>query len=208
MKKRIPQVTVERLPLYHRSLKMLEEMGRENVSSIDLGQMLQIMPEQIRKDLSIFGKFGRRGLGYPVTELKNKIESILGLRYGWRIGIVGIGHLGSALANYDNFSALGFTIAALFDIDEKIIGSEVNGFKVYDFGKFESLMPRKKIDIGIITVPAAAAQKVSDTLTKSGVKAIWNFTPVTLEVPLRVQVVNEDFSVGLGALSFYLAKKY
>ena len=207
MKKNISQATLDRMPLYYRTLRAAEADGVRVISSQELGKILDITPEQIRKDLTYFGQFGKKGIGYYVSELKSKIENILGLQYHWRLAIVGVGHLGAALANYKNFSTLGFQIAALFDTDERIIGSEVNGVKIYDFKKINSVATRKLVDIGVIAVPDFAAQEVADALVAAGVLGIWNFAPVKLNVPKQIALVNEDLSIGLTALSYHLAQK-
>lgn len=207
MEKKISQATLNRLPIYYRILCTAEEGGVEIISSHELGKILNITPEQIRKDLTSFGNFGKKGIGYEVNDLKNKIENILGLQYHWRLGIVGAGHLGAALANYKNFPSLGFQIVALFDVDERIIGSEINGVKIYDFKKINSVATRKLIDIGVIAVPDIHAQKVADALVKAGVLGIWNFAPIKLNVPPQITLVNEDLSIGLTSLSYHLAQK-
>lgn len=207
MKKKISQATIDRMPLYYRTLKQAEEEGRRIISSQELGKILDITPEQIRKDLTYFGQFGKKGIGYFVDELKNKIENILGLHYHWRLAIVGVGHLGSALANYKNFPSLGFQIVALFDTDEKIIGSEINGVKIYDFKKINSVATRKLVDIGIITVPEIHAQEAADALVSAGVLGIWNFAPIKINVPPQISLVNQDLSGGLVSLSYHLTQK-
>lgn len=207
MKKNISKATLDRMPLYYRILRTAEENGVRVISSQELGKILNITPEQIRKDLTNFGQFGKKGIGYYVSDLKNKIENILGLQYHWRVAIVGAGHLGSALANYKNFPSTGFQIVALFDTDERIIGSEINSVKIYDFKKINSVATRKLIDIGVITVPEIHAQEVADALVSAGVLGIWNFAPTKLEVPKQITLVNEDLSIGLTSLSFHLTQK-
>ena len=207
MDKNISQATLDRMPLYYRTLCTAEENGVVIISSQELGKILNLTPAKIRKDLTLFGHFGKKSLGYYVSELKSKIENILGLQYHWRLGIVGAGHLGSALANYKNFPSMGFQIVALFDTDERIIGSEINGVKVYDFKKINSVATRKLIDIGVITVPDIYAQDVADKLVSAGVLGIWNFAPKKIEVPPQITLVNEDLSVGLTSLSYHLTQK-
>ena len=207
MEKNISQATLERMPLYYRTLCAAEEKGVVVISSQELGKILNITPEKIRKDLTLFGQFGKKGIGYYVGDLKNKIENILGLQYHWRLGIVGAGHLGSALANYKNFPSMGFQIVALFDTDERIIGAEINGVKVYDIKKINSVATRKLIDIGVITVPDIYAQDVADKLVSAGVLGIWNFAPKKIEVPPQITLVNEDLSIGLTSLSYHLTQK-
>ncbi|MBR0261748.1 MAG: redox-sensing transcriptional repressor Rex [Selenomonadaceae bacterium] len=207
MKKIISQATIDRLPLYFRTLRLAEEEELPIISSDELGRRLDITPEQIRKDLATFGQFGRKGIGYDVRELKNRIGNILGLQNNWRLAIVGIGHLGGALANYVNFSSLGFSVVALLDKNEKIIGSEVNGIKVNDSARMNEVVAEKSVDIGVITVPAGEAQSVAEQLIAAGIKGIWNFAPIKLNVPPTVPLVNEDLSVGLSALSYHMSQK-
>jgi len=206
LKKIISQATIDRLPLYFRTLQLVEEEKTSIISSDELGKRLDITPEQIRKDLATFGQFGRKGIGYDVHELKNKISNILGLHNKWRLAIVGVGHLGGALANYVNFASLGFSVVALFDKDKKIIGSEVNGIKVNAVSAMKKIIAKRAVDIGVITVPATEAQEVADKLIKAGVKGIWNFAPVKLNVPSEIPLVNEDLSIGLSALSYHMSQ--
>ncbi len=207
MKKIISQATIDRLPLYFRTLRLVEEESINIISSDELGRRLDITPEQIRKDLATFGQFGRKGIGYDVHELKEKIENILGLQNKWRLAIVGVGHLGGALANYVNFASLGFSVAALFDKNKKIVGSEVNNIKVNSIDDIKKIIAKKSVDIGVITVPADEAQNVADLLVAAGVKGIWNFAPTKLTVPPFIPLVNEDLSIGLSALSYHMSQE-
>lgn len=202
--KKFSKATVKRLPLYYQVLQNFENNGIEEISSMEITKILGIKPEQIRKDLTAFGNFGIKGLGYKVTELKNKIGNILGLQNNWRIAIIGMGKLGTALAHYEKLSEFGFVLAALFDIDKNKIGNEINDVRIYDFEKFVSISRRKLIDIGVIAVPDGAAQHVADVLAEAEVRGIWNFTSVKLQVPYFITVVNENLTAGIGALSFYL----
>lgn len=203
-KKHVPKATLERLSLYYKTLQNLDNEEVVTTSAIELAEILDIKPEKIRKDLSMVGKFGMKGLGYDVIHLKTNIANILGLQNYWRLAIIGVGNLGAALANYEKISDWGFVIAALFDIDENKIGDEINGVRVYDFKKFASISRRKLIDIGVIAVPDDAAQEVANTLIEAGVKGIWNFTAVQIDAPKNVKVVEENLMTGLSALSFYL----
>ena len=207
MKKMISQATIDRLPLYFRTLRLVEDEAIPIISSDELGRRLDITPEQIRKDLATFGQFGRKGIGYDVRELKNQIGNILGLHKNWRLAIVGVGHLGGALANYVNFASLGFSVVALLDVNKKIIGTQVNGIKVHDVAHIEKVIAEKEVDIGVITVPAEKAQGVADLLVAAGVKGIWNFAPTKLNVPSNVPLVNEDLSIGLSALSYHMTQE-
>lgn len=206
MGKTISRATIDRLPLYYRTLRLAQEEGIMLLSSQELGQRLDIAPVQIRKDLAFFGQFGKKGVGYYVDELRQKIGNILGLQYRRRLAIVGVGHLGAALANYKNFPSLGFRIEALFDKDTRIIGSEINGVKIHDSEKIVIIVQRKLIEIGIIAVPDSDAQKVANDLISAGIKGIWNFAPTKLIVPPEISLVDEDLSVGLSALSYHLTQ--
>ena len=206
MKKVISQATIDRLPLYFRTLRLVEEEDMQIISSDELGRRLDITPEQIRKDLATFGQFGRKGIGYDVRELKERISNILGLQNKWRLAIVGVGHLGGALANYVNFASLGFSVVALFDNNKKIVGTEVNGIKINSVTRMKKIVAEKEVDIGVITVPAAEAQSAADLLVAAGVKGIWNFAPTKLSVPPTIPLVNEDLSVGLSALSYHMSQ--
>lgn len=200
----ISKATIDRLPLYYRTLRLAQDDGMDIISSDELGRRLELTPEQIRKDLALFGQFGKKGVGYYVNELKFNVGKILGLDNHWNIAIVGIGHLGVALANYQNFIALGFNLVALFDNDPNIIGKTVNHVKVKSIDELQSCAKNLKIDIGVIAVPAQFAQQVADKLVKANIKGIWNFAPVKMRVPEDVKIVNEDLSVGLSRLSYYI----
>lgn len=203
----ISKATIDRLPLYYRTLRLAQDDGMDIISSDELGRRLELTPEQIRKDLALFGQFGKKGVGYYVNELKFNVGKILGLDNHWNIAIVGIGHLGVALANYQNFIALGFNLVALFDNDPNIIGKTVNHVKVKSIDELQSCAKNLKIDIGVIAVPAQFAQQVVDKLVKANIKGIWNFAPVKMRVPEDVKIVNEDLSVGLSRLSYYITGK-
>ena len=203
----ISGATIDRLPLYFRTLRLVQDEGRDIISSDELGRRLGITPEQIRKDLASFGQFGKKGVGYYVNELKHNVGNILGLDNHWNIAVVGIGHLGAALANYQNFVALGFNLVALFDQDPHVIGTVVNHVKVEDSRRIKEIVRQRKIHIGIIAVPAAFAQGVADELVEAGVQGIWNFAPIKMQVPETMHIVNEDLSIGLSSLSYYLTRK-
>ncbi|MDY6349309.1 MAG: redox-sensing transcriptional repressor Rex, partial [Selenomonas sp.] len=180
--------------------------GIDVISSEELGRRLGITPEQIRKDLASFGQFGKKGVGYYVNELKRNVGSILGLDHHWNIAIVGIGHLGAALANYQNFVTLGFNLVALFDQDPKVIGTVQNHVKVEAIDDLSRIVRERGVHIGIIAVPAAFAQDVADKLVAAGVKGIWNFAPIKMQVPESMHIVNEDLSIGLSRLSYHITR--
>ena len=202
----ISKATIDRLPRYFRTLRLAQDEGIDVISSEELGRRLGITPEQIRKDLASFGQFGKKGVGYYVNELKRNVGSILGLDHHWNIAVVGIGHLGAALANYQNFVTLGFRLVALFDQDPKVIGTVQNHVKVEDISDLPRIVRDRHVDIGIIAVPAAFAQDVADRLVAAGVKGIWNFAPIKMQVPDSMHIVNEDLSVGLSRLSYHITR--
>ena len=198
----IPQATLERLPLYHRTLQQLEEKGFKTVSSQQLAGFLNIKAEKLRKDLALCGTFGIKSIGYYVTALRKNIENFLGLNYRRKIGIVGASNLGFALATDETFTQLGFEISAIFDKDENFIGQEIGDVKIYDFAKIESISQRKMIDIGVIAVQKEFAQEAADALVAAKVLGIWNFAPVKIFVPNDVQVLDADLSFGLSILNY------
>lgn len=203
----IPKPTIERLPLYLRSLTQLENSGLEVISSEELGRILGITSVQIRKDLAYFGEFGRRGVGYDVVDLMQQITEILGVHRPNKIAIAGAGNLGQALARYEGFSEYGFMLAAIFDSDPKKIGMEVAGQQVLSADYTTEVVKSLGIKIGVITVPAPAAQKVADQLIKAGVQAIWNFAPTRIEAPYGIEIRQENLIVGLLALSYHLTQE-
>ena len=203
----ISKATIDRLPLYFRTLRLAQDEGIDIISSDELGRRLSITPEQIRKDLASFGQFGKKGVGYYVNELKRNVGEILGLDNHWNIAVIGIGHLGVALANYQNFVTLGFNLVALFDQDPNIIGRTVNHVKVDDIANLDEIIKERNIQIGIIAVPAAFAQGVANKLVNAGVRGIWNFAPIKMKVPDSMHIVNEDLSVGLSSLSYHITRK-
>ena len=202
----IPEATIERLPLYYRYLdKLLLFEEVEVVSSKELGGKLGIAPTQVRKDLSYYGEFGRRGVGYNVQELKKSLGKILGVDKIRPAVLVGAGNLGSALVNYKGFQKMGLDICCVLDNDLDKIGNKVAGLPVQSIKKTEDLISKKGIKIGIVCVPAAAAQEVADKLIAAGVRAIWNFAPTRLYVPEGVSVRNEDLAVGIVSLIYHLS---
>ena len=202
-KKAISDAVIERLPLYYRDLLLLQDAGIDIISSEKLGERLGITPEQIRKDLTCFGAFGKKG----VSELCQQIVEIIGLQQHWKIGIAGIGHLGWALANYKTFGRLGFRTTGLFDVDHRIIGQNVGGVEVTPISEMGEVIQREGIQIGIITTPAAVAQQVADQMVAAGIRGILSFAPLRLTVPDGIFVFREDLSIGLSRISYYLTNK-
>jgi redox-sensing transcriptional repressor len=207
-RKRISESTIRRLSLYYRALSLLEKENSETVSSKELARREKLTPAQVRKDLSFFGSFGTRGLGYPVTELRAKIASILGIDRPWRVALVGVGNIGSALVSYKEFTKQGFHIVKLFDNDQRKIGSNHKGIIVSDIAKLQEELKRDRIEMVVIAVPATVAQYIVDDVVKAGVKAILNFAPVNLRVPDDVYMRTENMAMELEYLSFALKNNH
>jgi len=205
MKKiRVPEESVKRLSLYLRNLNYLAQEGIEIVSSDELAQDIYVSAAQVRKDLSYFGDFGRRGVGYNVQSLISEIKSVLGLDKKWPVALIGVGRLGSALLNYPGFEEFGFQISIAFDTNPKKIGKIYKGVKVEDSSRIEKIIKKEKIKIAIIAVPAPAAQKMVDALIRAGIKAILNFSPRYLSIPENVNIKTVDIAIELGNLAYYL----
>lgn len=207
-KKRISESTIHRLSMYFRTLSLLEKEGYETVSSKELAKREKLTPAQVRKDLSFFGSFGTRGLGYDVGELKAKIAEILGINRVWRVAVIGIGNIGSALVSYKEFARQGFNIVQLFDNDQRKIGSNHKGIIVSDIKDLEQEIRESNIEMVIITVPATVAQYMVDDVVRAGVKAILNFAPINLKVPSDVYLRNENMSMELEYLSFAIMNNH
>jgi redox-sensing transcriptional repressor len=195
-----------RLSRYLQVLTQAKKMGRETISSQELSEYTHINPTQIRRDLSGFGKFGKRGVGYNVESLVSEIRKILRTSGQHNIALFGAGNLGQAIASSDIFADHGFQVVAIFDVDEAVIGNQVGDLKVRDFRELESVVAEDEIVVGVIAVPAAGAQKVADELVEAGVKIIFNYSELLLQVPPEVTVHTSSPAVDLlYALYFYLA---
>ncbi len=201
---KIAESTVRRLSLYLRFLEEFEEQGMETVSSEALAARGGTTSAQVRKDLSFFGSFGKRGLGYSVPELVSRLRDILGLRRTYRVAVIGAGKMGSALAQYRGFTQRGFHIAAVYDSDATKTGKMWNGLRVRDSRDLEGDLVKDPVDIAIIVTPAESAQGVADRLVRAGVRAILNFASVRLKVPDSVTVKTVNMALELEALSFAL----
>lgn len=198
----VPKAVVSRLSLYLRELCHLIREGQETTSSTQLGARLGLTDAQIRKDLAYFGQFGYPGIGYRCHELVKEIRRILGSDRDWPVGIVGLGNLGTALLGHRGFADQGFRVIAGFDVDSAKIGREFAGVKVFHFDRLEEVIRAEGIRLGILAVPAAAAQTVADRLVAAGVQGILNFAPVTLNLPPTVSKVAVDLAIELEQLSF------
>jgi redox-sensing transcriptional repressor len=193
--------------MYYRSLSQFEKKGTKIISSKDLAQIEKLTPAQVRKDLSSFGSFGTRGLGYPVKELKTKIAKILGLDRSWNVALVGLGNVGSALVSYKEFQKQRFDIKLLFDNDQRKIDKNHKGIPVSDVRTMGRKLKENKIDMVILAVPAHAAQEVADQVVSAGVRSILNFAPIQIKVPDDVVLRSVNMAMELEHLSFCLTNK-
>lgn len=203
----VSELTTNRLSVYLRCLNELEDNGVRTISSQALAEQFRLNAAQIRKDLAYFGEFGVRGVGYYVRDLRRHLRQILGLDQKLRVAIIGAGNLGLALADYPGFQKEGFDIVAMFDNQRDKIGQESrSGVPIYDIAELKKYVRRDGIRIAVLAVPAQASQRVADLVVASGIKAILNFSPGTLQVPDDVKVKSVDLTVSLESLSFYLAR--
>ena len=200
----IPEVVIERLPVYARALAALQARGLDVVSSQDLGDQLGVTPAQIRKDLSYFGRFGKQGRGYNVNRLMEELQQILGLNRHWRMVLIGVGQLGHAILQYGGFAPQGFHIAEAFDASPDLIGQRLGGITVRDVAEVPEVLRTRHIDIGIVSVPAERAQEVIDTLVAGGIKAILNYAPIAPQVPPGVHIRQIDPVLALQSMTYYL----
>ncbi len=202
---KVPEATVERLSVYLRSIKRLD--NERVLPSQELAELVGTSDGQVRKDLAYFGEFGVPGQGYRVGTLKEEISRILGVDRVWSIALVGMGKLGAALLAYPGFKRQGFEIKVAFDNDLSKIGKVWQGVKIEDVEKIPQILFEQEMKMGIIATPAQAAQAVASKLIEGGVKAILNFAPVRIVVPDRVKLRNVDLSIELEALSYFLGRK-
>jgi len=202
-RRRIPEATVARLPVYYRALLEAAEHDVATISSERLAELAGVNAAKVRKDLSYLGSYGTRGVGYDVEYLLYQISRELGLTQDWPVVIVGLGNLGHALANYNGFSARGFRVVALVDADPAKVGTKVADLAVRSMDDLSAIAKAEKPAIGIIATPAQAAQDVADKLVAAGVTSILNFAPVVLSVPDGVSLRKVDLSIELQILSFY-----
>ena len=200
--RRIADSTVRRLSLYLRFLEESTNRGLVTISSDELARRGGTTSAQVRKDLSFFGSFGKRGLGYSVPELTESLREILGLRRDWQVIIVGAGKIGTALAQYRGFRQRGFRVTAVYDRDPKKIGTRWDALTVRDMADIERDIQREHPDIAVLTTPADEAQVVVDRLVSAGVRALLNFAPIQLQVPPDVTLRNVNMAMELEGLSF------
>ena len=205
--RKVAESTVRRLSLYLRFLEEFEEQGIDTISSEALASRGGTTSAQVRKDLSFFGSFGKRGLGYAVPELAGRLREILGLERRYRVAVIGAGKIGSALVQYRGFGQRGFDIVAIFDADPAKIGRQWNGLAVQDIANLETELARQPVDMAVLVTPAEAAQPVADRLVRLGVRAILNFAPLQLTVPGDVVVKTVNLALELETLSYALTNR-
>jgi redox-sensing transcriptional repressor len=202
---KVSEFTVRRLSSYFRILINLEQEGTATVSSARLADLAGVTSAQVRKDLSYFGNFGTRGLGYQVRELKTEILRILGLHRKWTMALFGTGSLGHALFFHQGFRDDGFFFRRLFDTDEGKIGQKWDDLEILHSSKARAVLEKDPVEIGVIATPEQAAQEIVDLLTELGVKGILNFAPRQLNIPKDVMLRNVNLAVALESLSFFLS---
>jgi redox-sensing transcriptional repressor len=203
---RISESTVRRLSHYDRVLEEVQAEGRRMISSHRLAEREGITSAQVRKDLSMFGSFGRRGLGYNVARLREEIRAILGLDRHWRVALIGAGNMGAALVAYRGFARQGFDVVAVFDRDPARVGQRLGGHPVQDITALPAAARAGSFDIGVVATPGHAAQEVVDALVAAGVRGILNFAPRKLFVPDHVALSNVDMVVEFEGLSFAITQ--
>jgi redox-sensing transcriptional repressor len=200
----VPEVVIQRLPLYVRVLSQFSSAGNNVISSEQLGRRLQMTPAQIRKDLSYFGRFGKQGRGYDVGMLEGQLRTILGLDRTWNAAVVGMGRLGRAVVSYPGFAPEGFDIVAAFDASPEIVGQNISGMDVRSISQLTKTVNELDIKIGIVTVPIDHAQEVIDDLVEAGIKSILNYAPLSPQVPEGVIVRGIDPVLSLQSMTYYL----
>lgn len=203
----IPEATVARLPMYLRALNALADGSQPVCSSDELAAAAGVNAAKLRKDLSYLGSYGTRGVGYDVEFLRFHIAREIGITQDWSVVIVGAGHLGQALAGFSGFTSRGFEIVALLDADPTLAGQQIAGVPIHDFADMPAIVAERRVTIGVIAVPAAAAQRVTDDLVAAGVTSILNFAPAVLTVPAGVDVRKVDLSSELQILAYHESRK-
>jgi redox-sensing transcriptional repressor len=203
---RIPEGVIERLPLYLGVLIQLRQDGQSTVSSAHLGELTDVNPAQIRRDLTHFGSFGKRGVGYDIVTLVDRVQRILGADHVHRLALVGAGNLGSAIANYNGLRQHGFHVTAIFDRDPHKVGTRIGDIIVQHIDDLARTVEDQNIKIGIVAVPPEAAQEAADRLTAAGVRIMLNYTPVIVRVPPTVTLHNTDPVHELLHTLYYLSR--
>ena len=206
-KKKVAETAITRLSVYLRILEEMVEEGESTVSSQSMANQSGTTAAQVRKDLSLFGSFGRRGLGYSSSDLVSRVRKILGLNRRWKIAVFGMGRIGSALVEHRGFHDRGFDIVALFDTSDFKVGSNLHGMRVHHIEDIREIVRDRKIEIAVLTVPVEAVTDIVDLINGSDIRGILNWTPTRLTVPESIEVKNVNMVMELEALSFKLSRK-
>ena len=202
-RRRIPDATVSRLPVYLRILGEQSAAGVDSISSEGLAELAGVNAAKVRKDLSYLGSYGTRGVGYEVDYLVYQVRRELGLTHDWPVVIVGAGNLGQALAGYGGFGERGFPVAGIVDVDDSKVGTVLGGVRVRHIDELPQIVATKRVNIGVVATPGGAAQEAADLLVKAGVTSILNFAPIVLTVPRSIEVRKVDLAVELQILSYH-----
>ncbi len=203
----VSEVVTRRLSLYLRCLLMVNREGDEYISSKELAERFHLNADQIRKDLSYFGTFGKRGVGYNIRETVEKLKEVLGLTQTYNVAIAGAGNLGTALADYPRINQDSFKVVALFDRDNRKVGTKTKiGIPVYHVTELEDRVTELGVRMGIIATPADSAQAIAEMFVRSGVRGIMNFAPVRIRVPAYIKTISADFKSQLEVLAYYVSK--
>ena len=202
----IPDIVIGRLPLYLRALNRMMQEGHDITSSHELGDRLGISSAQIRKDLSHFGEFGKQGTGYQISFLSEQLQIILNVNKEWSIALVGVGHLGRALAGYAGFQDRGYRIIAAFDNESSKIGEKINSLDILGLDQLHTVVKKLNILMAMLAVPASHAQAVTDDLVDAGIQAILNYAPINITVPKGIRVQYIDPVTHLQRMTYYLPK--
>ena len=203
---KISNAVIRRLPRYRRYLNELRKKGVDKISSNEFSSLIGYTASQIRQDLNNFGGFGQQGYGYSVEGLYNEISSILGLDREYKMVVVGAGNLGKAIVNHTYYYKTGFVVQGIFEVDPKLIGTEINGVEVMDYEGIVEFVEDNDIDIGIICTTKEVAQEVADKLCFAGVRGLWNFAPIDIETPSHVAVENVHISESLHSLAYHMSR--
>lgn len=206
-KQKVSNAVIRRLPRYYRHLTDLSKAGVPRISSSALGTAMNLTASQIRQDLSCFGEFGQQGYGYNVESLRNEVAEILGMSREHTAIILGVGNLGRALIENFSFQRCGFRLTAAFDVDPNLIGREISGIRIHSVDELETYLREEPASVGVLTVPKSAADAMAQRLIQSGVKGLWNFTNLELNVgDANVVVENVHFADSLLALSYLISE--
>lgn len=198
----ISNAVIKRMPRYYRYLRDLSKNHVERISSAELSELMHTTPSQVRQDFNMFGGFGQQGYGYNVESLCEEIKNVIGVEQYSKLIVIGAGNMGQALINYTNFPKLGFEIKGVFDVNPRLCGLVIHGIEIQPIDHLEQFLQENKIQIAALTIPRDQAQAMADRLIQAGIRAIWNFAPLDLELPKGVVVENIHLAESLMQLVF------